>query len=175
MNEAATGSGRTYFHKLVGDKRKSVSEQSYKHELGLGDLYVALRKTGLPLEWVHTSNQKDGFRFDRALTIFGKQFFIERERGTQTVSHAEEKVRQYLTKQGVFYVIFTVEDYQRNPFDIKTVKTAKDFGNEILDFLKTVRRRAQFTVAPHKKLVADPLGEFLVSPEPARYSFETIE
>ncbi len=162
-----------YFHKLSGDKRKAVSEQSYKHEQDCGDLYVVLRKTGIPLTWVHTSDQKEGFRFDRALHIFGKQFYFEIERGTHTVSHIEQKVKQYCSKPGTFYVVITVQDYQPNPFD-KTEKTAQDFGREILALLTGFKRRAQFTVAPHKKLLEDPLGEFLVSPEPARYTLESI-
>lgn len=161
------------FWKLVGDKRKAVSEQSWKHERDCGDLYVALRKTGIPLTWIHTSDQKDGFRFDRALLIFDKQFYFEIERGTQTVSHIEQKVKQYLAKSGTFYVVITVQDYQPNPFE-KTVKTGQDFGREILALLKNYKRRAQFTVAPHKALLTNPLGEFLVSAEPQKYSLESI-
>lgn len=165
-----------YFWKMVGDKRRAVTEQSWKHERDCGDLYVALRKTGIPMEWIHTSDQKDGFRFDRALLIFGKQFYFEIERGTQTVSHIEQKVSQYLSKSGQFYVVITVQDYQPNPFD-KTTKTAQDFGREILALLAQppFRRRAQFTVAPHKALLTNPLGELLISPEPAKYTIESIQ
>lgn len=71
-------------------------------------------------------------------------------------------------------MVITVQDYQPNPFD-KTVKTASDFGKEILALLTQFKRRAQFTVAPHKALLTNPLGEFLVSPEPAKYSLESIQ
>lgn len=168
------GFGTVLFWKLKGDKRKAVTEQSWKHERDCGDLYVALRKTGIPLTWIHTSDQKDGFRFDRALTIFDKQFYFEIERGTQTVSHIEQKVKQYMEKPGTFYVVITVQDYQPNPFE-KTVKTGSDFGREILALLTQYKRRAQFTVTPHKALLTTPLSECLVSSEPAKYSLETIQ
>jgi hypothetical protein len=136
-------------------------------------LYVALCKLGVPFTWIHTSDQKDGFRFDRALYIFGKQFYIERERGSQELPVIEEKVRNYLGLSGVFYVIFTVEDFPGSGGRIK--KTAKEFGAEILDYLKTERRRTQFVVAPHARLIANPLDECLVSPEPAKYTLESIK
>lgn len=127
----------------------------------------------MPMEWIHTSDQKDGFRFDRALLIHGKQFYFEIERGTHTAAHIEQKVKQYLGKPGQFFVVITVQDYRPNPFE-KTVKTAQDFGREILALLTSVRRRAQFTVAPHASLIDNPLGEFLISPEPRKYSLESI-
>ncbi|MEW6126744.1 MAG: hypothetical protein AB1757_06875 [Acidobacteriota bacterium] len=124
--------------------------------------------------WEHQSDQKDGFRFDRALQIFGKQFYFEVERGTQEGIDIREKVQQYLAKPGRFYVVFTVQDYQKNPYEPIT-KTAAQYAKEILPILAQARRNNQFTVAPHLRLVATPLAEVLMSPVVEFYSLETIE
>jgi len=170
-----TGTGMTSFYKIKGDKRKEVSEQSWKHERDCGDLFTAFIYTkDLPItEWEHTSDQKHGLRFDRAAKIAGKQFYFEIERGTQTITAIKEKVEQYLRIPGTFYVVFTVQDYQPNPY-MKVVKTYRQFGEDILNLVAQYRRRAQLVVAPHHLLVENPSAEILVSPE-AKYSFQTIQ
>lgn len=124
--------------------------------------------------WVPEDDQKNGLRFDRAVQIFGKHFFFEIERGTQTVQTIQDKVEAYMKLQGRFHVIFTVQDYRPNPFE-PIVKTAQDFGGEILSFLTTVNRGAQFVVTPHNTFIDDPLKPYLIPPRGGQFSLETIQ
>ena len=137
------------------------------------DIYVALRKTGLPLTWTAKSTQKDGFRYDGSFQIFDKQFYLEVERGTQGIKDIEQKVEAYLKLPGRFHVIFSVSDYKPNPYD-PIVKTAKQYGMEILEFLEGVRRGNQFLVSPHVLLSTRPLDPVLISPTGDTFSLENI-
>jgi len=137
------------------------------------DIYVALRKSGISFTWTAKSNQKDGFRYDAFFELYGKTFYLEVERGTQGIKDIEEKVKAYMKLAGRFHVIFTVEDYRPNPF-APVVKTAKDYGNEILDFLEEAHRGNQFLVSPHTLLISKPLTPCLLSPTGDTFSFENI-
>jgi hypothetical protein len=168
-----TWRGIIYSWKLTEEKTPALKEQNYKHDFKVFDIYVALRKTGIPLTWTAKSPQKDGFRYDASFTIYDKQFYLEVERGTQGIKDIQEKVNAYLKLPGRFYVIFTVEDYKPNPY-APVVKTAKEYGNEILDFLEEVHRGNQFTVSPHVLLSTRPLDPVLLSPTGDTLSFATI-
>jgi hypothetical protein len=158
---------------MADEKTPALKEQNYKHDLKIFDIYVALRQTGVDLTWTAKSTQKDGFRYDAQFIVYGKQFYLEVERGTQGIKDIEEKVKAYLKLPGRFHVIFTVEDYKPNPF-AAVEKTAKDYGNEILDYLESVRRGHQFIVTPHIAFINNPLGQVLLSPTGDTFSLETI-
>lgn len=166
--------GIIYSWKMTEEKTPSLKEQNYKHDFKVFDIYVALRKTGLPMTWTARSTQKDGFRFDASFTIYGKQFYLEVERGTQGIKDIDQKVKAYLKLPGRFYTIFTVEDYKPNPF-AQIEKTAKDYGMEILDYLEETRRGNQFVVSPHVLLSTQPLNPVLLSPTGETLTLETIE
>lgn len=169
-----------YSWKLTEDKTPVLREQNYKHDLKVFDIYVALRKLGLPMDWTPKSDQKQGFRFDAKAHMFGNTFYFEVETGTHSVDQIEGKVDAYLTQPGYFFVVFTVQDYKPNPFD-KVTKTARDFGQEILNMLNVKRRRTgkplgrQFLLTPHEKLINYPLAEVLVSHQQKAYSFQSLE
>ena len=168
-----TWRGIIYSWKLTEEKTPALKEQNYKHDFKVFDIYVALRKTGLPITWTAKSTQKDGFRYDASFEIYGKQFYLEVERGTQGIKDIEEKVNAYLKLAGRFYVIFTVEDYRPNPF-APIVKFKQKTAYEILDFLEDVRRGNQFTVSPHVLLSTRPLDQILLSPTGDTLSLESV-
>lgn len=130
-------------------------------------------RAGLLQDWIHTSDQKMGFRFDRCATIGNNKYYFEVERGTHTLAAIQKKVEQYLKLPGRFHVIFTVQDYRANPF-AEIDKTGKQFGAEILTLLQTYKRGSQFLVAPHHLLLENPHAQLLVSPENKAYSFQSL-
>lgn len=165
--------GVIYSWRIKGSKAEALREPNYKHELACNDVYVSVRKLGQTMVWTPKDDQKNGFSFDRGLEIFGRQFYFEIERGTQTVQDIQGKVEAYLKLAGRFHVVFTVQDYQPNPFE-PVKKTAHDYGAEILGLLGTYRRGAQFLVTPHATFVEDPLGQFLVSPWNSAFGLNTL-
>ena len=167
-------SGRMYSWRRTDLKTEALREQNYKHDLKINDIYVALRKAGIPMEWEPKSDQKGGFRFDARLSAFGKTFYFEVETGTHGIKAIEEKIDAYINLKYRCYVIFTVQDYRPNPFE-EVTKTAKDFGYEILNVISEKGRRHQFTVTPHAVFTASPLNPVLVSHTGEAFTLETIE
>lgn len=163
-----------YSWKRTDLKAEALREQNYKHDLKIFDIYVALRKAGIQMEWEAKSDQKDGFRFDASLKAFDKQFYFEVETGTHGIKAIEEKIDAYINLRYRCYVIFTVQDYRPNPFEPVT-KTGKDFGYEILGVISEKGRKNQFTVTPHPIFTANPLNPVLVSHTGEAFSLETIE
>jgi hypothetical protein len=150
-----------YFWKTTGTKAK-LTEQSYKHHYLIGQLYVALRKTGKRLKWFHASDDKEA-RFDCAMNWQGVFVPFEVHRGTQPVEVVIEKAKYYARMKNC-RPVWTVSDYRPNPFE-EVVKTAKQSGQEILDALRESRLMMQPLVTPHVKFIADPLARVLVSPK----------
>lgn len=152
---------------------EALSEQNYKHEFCVSDLYVALRMVpGVEIQ--PKSDQSKGLREDLAAKIIGKQVYFEVERGTQGMKRIEEKVERYLKLPGWFYVVFTVQDYRPNPF-AKVEKSARQAGEDILNLLKDYGRGAQFLVTPHTLFLEDPLARVLISPTDENFQFEGLK
>lgn len=112
--------------------------------------------------------------WDRDLQIYGKQFYIEVETGTQGLDKIEAKINHYERLEGWFHVVFTVQDYKPNEFE-PVQKTAITQAENMLDLFAKYERRNKYVVAIHKNLVANPTGKILVSPLEVAFNFETIE
>jgi hypothetical protein len=171
-------------HQLKGEKIKELSEQSYKHEVPCNDLYVALHNAfNGDFEWIPESDQKSGFRFDRAFSVYGKQFYVELERGTQDIKDIELKVEQYKQMRGHYHVIFSLMDYKvkrRVKVDDKwktqdvTVKEADKFMPKVLSFFEIVNRGTQFVATLHDFFVQNPLDDVLGSHLKTVFTLEHI-
>jgi hypothetical protein len=159
---------------------KELGLQNYLHEIGCNDFFVSLCLSGEDFTWTPVSDQADGFRFDRGFQIYGKQFYLERERGTQSKKDWREKIEQYINLKGKYFVVFTFEYYKQNPFQPELTKEAieskeRELVEEFLDLAGTYGRQHQFTATPQSFLVDFPLETILASPTGEAFSFRTID
>ncbi len=164
-----TWRGMIYFLKMAGTKHR-LTEQSYKHHHQIGQLYVALRKTGKPLKWYHTSDDTEG-RFDCAMDWQGVFIPFEVHRGTQPVDVVVKKAEYYAKKPNC-RPVWALSDYRPNPLE-EIEKTAQQTGNEILNALTEVGITAQPLITRLEKFTQDPLSKVLVSPR--NYAISLLE
>jgi hypothetical protein len=126
------------------------------------EIYEALKLSGEKFFWTAKSDQKKGFRFDRAMEFHGKHFFFECETG----SKYSRRMKEYLKIPGRFFVVFTVQDYGEI--------TAADYGKWLIDFLWDYRRKrngkpdshlgSQFLVTDHQAFCENVLADYLMQP-----------
>jgi hypothetical protein len=131
-------------------------------------LYVALKKTEIPFHWQAKDDQRKGFRFDRAFYLFDKQFYLELETGTQYYKREDvirKKIEAYMKLEGRFHVLFSIIDG-----DVP----AKVYSDAILEMLADQQRGTQFLTAPHKGLLLNPLGDWLIHPGGNLYSLASV-
>lgn len=148
---------------------RGLQESKYKHEVGAADLFVAyyphMRNGG---SWSYEpAILKE--RADRGMRLFGKTFYFEVDRGTESPVEIASKLDNYIRyahETGErFHVIFALIDGK---------ETAHNRGNKLIPLLQNCRRGNQFLLAHHKRLVDDPLGTYLYSPTDQLYSVQDV-
>jgi hypothetical protein len=118
--------------------------------------------------------QNKYFRFDRKAQLFGKTIYFEVERGTQGPEKLREKLDRYVKHfretREKFYVLFTVQDYQPNPFE-KVKISAKEKGFELFRLFDEMELPGNYLVCYHESLIKYPLKTEVVS----RFGKNTLE
>lgn len=138
--------------------------------MACADIYTALKLTGQEFTWIAKDDQKNGFRFDRAFEMFGKQFFLELETGSHFYRNEQvipDKVTRYMKLEGWFHVIFVTMDYD-------PAVTATRNAEDLIRLLSVYGRNTQFLITTHEAFLVDPLDYCLLDPRQNPHSLATL-
>lgn len=141
---------------------RGLQEPKYKHEVGAADLFAAFYP--YMQQWAYEPAVLKE-RADRGVRMFGKTFYLEVDRATESPKEIEEKLENYIRHSREsgerFYVIFALMDGK---------ESAHARGKKLIPLLQACKRDHQFLIAHHKRLTEDPVGKYLYSPKDELFS-----
>ncbi len=131
--------------------------ENYQHEQMCADVYIALKLTGENQEWTANKAKHRIIEEDRKSIFLNRPVYWEIDRGTEKKPGViESKANRYIKLSrefkekgfdGMFYVIFVVEDFERQLYILKRLPE---------------NRGSQFLVTSLKDFSQHPCGDAYV-------------